>query len=190
MMAKKKKKSVLEEEDRNVRKSLGPLKNGNHSERFQKFLKRYDLDLPRPKETGDIIQDIKNAIAWREQRAKYLEVIVDFYKSTYARGMQIFDELIDLEDMIMKRRKKLEEEGIDPLEDEALQKALDRKFKMMQYLDKIKFDKEKFYVEQKIKDMKQINDGNDKLFVVEADYDLEERFEEAEKKKKGDENEE
>lgn len=187
MAKKKKKESYLENKNRRLLNGLSNLKHGDNSKEFQDFLKRYDLQLPRPKETGDIIQDIKNAIEWRKRRAEYLSVIVDFYKSTYARGKEMFDELIMLEDMIMKRQKRLEEEGIDPLEDEPLQKAMDRKFKIMQYLDKIKFEKDKFYTEQKIKDMKR-SIGSDNLFVVEADYETEDRYRE-ELAKKGEKDE-
>lgn len=172
MVKKKRKTSLLRETVREGRISAGLLKHGERSKLFQDFLKRYDLDIPRPKETGDIIQDIKNSIIWREQRAKYLEMIIDYYKSTYARGMQILDEIIQLDTDILKRTKYLESQGIDPLTDKDLMEARKQKFEMMKYLDKIKFEKDKFVIEQKTKDASSSNPSNDKMFVVDIDYDL------------------
>ena len=55
------------------------------------------------------------------------------------------------------------------LEDEVLNEAKDRKLKLLTFLEKIKFDRDKFEIDNKLKNMKKADDSTD-LFVVEADY--------------------
>jgi len=146
------------------------LKKGcDQNTQFNKWLKANGIKLTPPPDTGDFIQDLNNRVRFIKEREKLLEGQIALYKSINARGHTVFGQLMELETDILTRRNNLKQEGKDPIDDKPLQDAEHRRFEMMKFLEKIKFDKDKAAVDFAIRKSTNDKDG-DNLFEYDPEY--------------------
>lgn len=130
--------------------SSNALKKGdNENTQFGKWLRSVGLELPAIPEpnTGSLVEDYKMKALVLKEREKLLEGYIMLYKSIGGRGATALGMLMELDAEILLRKDKVRSMGGDILEDASLQDAEKRKFEIIKFLDKLKFDKEKAYVE-------------------------------------------
>ena len=148
------------------------LKVGNMEKetQFKKFLQEHNLkidDIDTALKEEEFDEKLKNKIVLARVNEKYLQSMIELYKSINARGTTMWGELISLENDILERKQHNNLKGINNLEDRYLQKALDRKIEIMKFLDRIKFDKQKAIADMKMKQANRDNNNDDDLFTVE-----------------------
>lgn len=148
---------------------IGRLIHGERSELFQKWLKKHHLELPDLPQYDDWLQELKARIVWIEIKKRELEYFLEFYRTVGKKGLLVIDELMDLESQIARREMKLIKEGKDPLEDKPLQQAKKRRLELIKFIEKLKWDKEKFYITN---ELKQAQKHNKDLFTVETEYEV------------------
>lgn len=142
-----------------------PLKTGDSSPYFQEFCKKYgiskeDLEVRDP----SFVDRIKLKLAYLDEHREQCDILLAFYKSTGARGLNMLDRLINLRAEILQREKYLQENGTDPLADRVLMSARRDEFEIVKFLEKIRYDKEK--TEMLISTKKESDD--DIAFIVEV----------------------
>ncbi|WP_298752942.1 hypothetical protein [uncultured Arcobacter sp.] len=135
---------------------------------FDKWLKANGVELDPPKESGDLIQDIKNRTVWLQEREKVLEGYMVLYRSMKARGASVYGQLMELDAEILEKKRQLKLEGKSPLDDDSLERAEKRKFEMIKFLDRMKFDIEKTKADLYTKSV--LKEDEDVLFTVDAEY--------------------
>ena len=106
--------------------------------KFFAWAKGCGLVIPRV-ESDDLIEEVRANAERRLRQVEVMQAAMSMYAATSARGTRVFDELVLLDMDIVKRRQALRDEGVDPLTDESLQKALDRKIVIMKFLERLKF---------------------------------------------------
>jgi hypothetical protein len=151
------------------------LKVGNMEKdtQFKKFLQEYNLkidDIDTALKDEEFKEELKNKVVLARVNEKYLQSMIELYKSINARGTTMWGELISLENDILERKQYNKLNNINNLEDKHLQKALDRKFEIMKFLDRIKFDKQKALADMKMKQVNRDNNDDD-LFTIEINPD-------------------
>ena len=151
------------------------LKVGNMEKdtQFKRFLQEYNLkidDIDTALKDEEFKEELKNKVVLARVNEKYLQSMIELYKSINARGTTMWGELISLENDILERKQYNKLNNINNLEDKHLQKALDRKFEIMKFLDRIKFDKQKALADMKMKQANRDNNDDD-LFTIEINPD-------------------
>lgn len=148
-----------------IANSKRKLVTGDHSSMFQGFLKKHGISKKEIArfESGGLTEQMKFKIALLNEYNALTSVLLDYYKSTGARGLSMYDELVNLKSQILEREKYLRDQGKDPLEDTALRIAKNREFEIIKFLERIKFEKEKIVVEDQLKKDR----DSDILFVSE-----------------------
>ena len=154
-------------------RTTNALKTGENSVSFQRWLKANNIELPEiSQEEIDnlpIPEQMKIKWAVHDIRRKKLEQMTSYYRSMGHRGAELNTTLLDLDVKLAERESALKMEGKDPLEDDAWMRANKLKVEIMKQLEKMKYDKDKFMTEQKLKEIHADNDGH--LWVVEAEYE-------------------
>jgi len=150
------------------------LKSGtSEGTQFDRWLKNHGFDIPKPSlpKDSDWLDQLKANIEYVNRRKKYLEGMVEFYKSINARGDSVWDMIMSAESDLMEMRKKLENDGINPMEDKEFQNALKLKFEMIKFLERIKFDKAKAATELQMRKEKDNEEDGDMFTVDKSVYE-------------------
>jgi len=127
-----------------VAQSKRSIKTGVRSVHFQNFLKRHGLDSKDLNlEDPNFRERLSLKVALLNEHALQTEALLEYYKSTGARGLSMYDELVNLKGQILERERTLRNDGVDPLTDRALTSAKKREFEIVKFLEGIKYDKEK-----------------------------------------------
>lgn len=127
-----------------VRNTGANLQHGKKSEFFQNWLLKHGLDAKSidPYDPS-FVERLRLKLALLAEYDERTRVLLEFYKSTSARGLTMMDELVNLKAQILAREKQLVEQNIDPLTDRHLQSAKHREFEIIKFLESLKYDKEK-----------------------------------------------
>lgn len=169
----KKRKTSLR---RKIASQTNPLTTGRRSPRFMEFCARHDLDMKdiELKSSGKLSIDVMNAVKLLETRNQKIQVLLDYYKSTGARGLRLLDQLITLNARLAEIEVEYEKRGWNILEWKEYPKYIHLQIKLTQFLEGIRWDKEKFEQENKMKTLVKGGKRGDDLFVIDTDFVKEE----------------
>ena len=133
------------------------IKNGDRSKVLQTALRKLGIDKKEilnefEKEGGTFSERIRNRNIGLAVYQELISPIIDFYNDIGRRGISLQDDLMMLEsDLTTHRVNAMKDPNWNPLEDEVYQKGLERKAKMMQYVNRFNLDYAKLKVEMKKK---------------------------------------
>lgn len=149
-----------------------PLIDGRRSKLFTTFCAKHGLDMKdiELSSTGKLSLDINNAIKLLHERDKKMRVLLDYYKSTGARGLQLFDQWVDLNARLVELEAKYKRDGKNILEWEQYPRYVELQLKLARFLESINWDKRKFEQEHQLKRMQKGLDTTDDLFVIDAEF--------------------
>lgn len=134
-------------------RELAPLKDGKHSEKFNKFLESKGF-----KEIDNFIEvykeDLQNSLELIKKRDEIHNLLFETYASTGARGLDLRDQLLEVDTLLLKLKEDLLMEGKNPLLSKEYMKAMELKMQLRKELDRLDFDKKKAIMEQTRRDSK------------------------------------
>ncbi len=147
------------------------LKHGDRSKRFQEFLKKHGIK-GDPKELAvKDPQELINVLQLMDERDRQIRVYLDYFKSTGARGLALYDQYIMLQTEIAKKEQVMREQGESILDWDDYHKFVKLQLEIVKHLEKMKWDKEKFEQEQTLKRAESaVKLNEDDIFVVDAKF--------------------
>lgn len=130
---------------------------GDRSKNVQSALSRLGIDKKEilaefEKEGGSLSERVRNRNIGLAVYQEMITPIIDFYNDVGRRGISLQDDLYVLEsDLITYRMEHEKDPEWSAIEDKVYQDGLERKAKMMQYINRFNLDYAKFKAEVKKK---------------------------------------
>ena len=147
-------------------RQIAPLKDGEKSINFQKFLR--DAGFTNLVEQTDKIKELigenKEMLKLIQDRALLRQTYMDLYKMGGNIGLELIDDLIEIDSALNKIREKYKGKEDMMLADSVYMKAMEHKLRLNRELQRLNLDKKKFIADESRK-----SSPND---IIDVDFEV------------------
>lgn len=137
---------------------------------FDKWMKQNGLRLKKPELPDDVgfTEELQANIEYVNKRKKYLEGMIEYYKSINTRAGNLQQMVMSIETDLLDLRRRADENDENVLENKAYRDALKQKHKIIKDLNRLDFDKQKAAAELSMKKAREKDEDGD-LFSIDAE---------------------
>lgn len=151
----------------NVVKARNNFRHGRRSKVMKDFLKRHGLEDLQFPETGSLAKDMALSVAALKEKQDAMQVALQLLGSGDKRALTLYNQLLDVQGKLARLEQEYEGNAKALLMNPMYLKWQQLVFDILKHFNKMQFDLAKVKVENKIKNIQQLDD--DVLYVVEEE---------------------